>query len=498
MKNNEFKIIAKTFAGLEELLAEEIRNLGATEVEVLNRAVSFAGDKEMLYKANFCLRLTTKIYKPIRHFQAANADEVYDVVKSMQWDQYMDNTTTFLVDAVVYSEDFRHSKFVAYRVKDAIVDYWREKTGKRPNIGFTNPDLRISIHISGNDVTVSLDSSGESLHQRGYRQKTVAAPINEVLAAGIIMHTGWKGECDLIDPMCGSGTICIEAALIAMNIYPGVFRKEYAFEKWKDFDAELFQKIYDDDSQEREFTHKIYGYDINHQAVAISTENAKAAGVSGVVSFTQRDFMDFTQPEEKAIMVTNPPYGERITTDNILELYAGIGRTLKHSFVGGDAWIITYHEECFDKIGFRPSTKIALYNGPLPCELRKYQVFEGSYKERRQEGMDIKSSEDRERNLKFKGRKKEDKESGKDGSRSRDREERKRDEEPQLTRHNFKWGDRKTARNEDGDDRRDDRRADKRQRREEQGDAKKRRPRVKIGKNLGFDSEGRPFALNKD
>jgi putative N6-adenine-specific DNA methylase len=223
-----------------------------------------------------------------------------------------------------------------------------------------------------------------------------------VLAAGLIMLTGWDGECDLIDPFCGSGTILSEAALIAQNVYPGVFRKEYAFEKWKDFDADLFDRIYNDDSQEREFEHKIYGYDINRQAVQIATDNVLNAGVKDIVSVEQRDFYEFEQPLDKAIIITNPPYGDRITTDDIFDLYETIGRNLKRNFVGGDAWIISHHEELFDKIGFRPSTKYALFNGSLECEFRKYQIFDGKLRERREEGMDIKSDEERRQNLRFK------------------------------------------------------------------------------------------------
>ncbi|MBR1667385.1 MAG: RNA methyltransferase [Bacteroidaceae bacterium] len=411
----EFKIIAKTFQGLEEVLAKELINLGANNVEIGRRMVAFTGNKEMLYKANFCTRTAVKVLKPIKEFKATDADEVYEVVKQIDWEQYMDVKNTFLVDSVVFSENFRHSKFVAYRVKDAIADYWRDKTGDRPNVGISNPDIRINVHIAEDLVTVSLDSSGESLHQRGYKTATVSAPINEVLAAGLIMLTGWDGECDLIDPFCGSGTILIEAALIALNVYPGVFRKEYAFEKWKDFDADLFDRIYNDDSQEREFNHKIYGYDINRQAVQISIDNVQNAGVKEVVSVEQRDFYEFEQPLDKAIIITNPPYGDRITTDDIYDLYETIGKNLKRNFVGNDAWIITHHEELFDRIGFRPSTKYALFNGSLECEFRKYQIFDGKLKDRREEGMDIKSDDERRHNLKFKPHKKnEDGEWGED------------------------------------------------------------------------------------
>ena len=403
----EFKIIAKTFQGLEEVLAKELINLGANNVEIGRRMVAFTGDKEMLYKANFCTRTAVKVLKPIKEFKAKDADEVYEEAKKIDWEKYMDVKSTFLVDSVIFSENFRHSKFVAYRVKDAIADYWREKSGgDRPNVVISNPDLRIHVHIAEDEVTIALDSSGESLHQRGYKTATVQAPLNEVLAAGLIMLTGWDGECDLIDPFCGSGTIVIEAALIAQNVYPGVFRKEYAFEKWKDFDADLFDRIYNDDSQEREFDHKIYGYDINRQVVQIATNNVLNAGVKDIVSVEQRDFYEFEQPLDKAIMITNPPYGDRITTDDIFDLYETIGKNLKRNFVGNDAWIISHHEELFDKIGFRPSTKYALFNGSLECEFRKYQIFDGKLKERREEGLDIKTNEERRRNLKFKPHKK--------------------------------------------------------------------------------------------
>jgi len=404
----EFKIIVKTFKGLEEVLAKELIDLGANNVEIGIRMVSITGDKEMLYKANFCTRTAVKVLKPIKEFKANDADEVYEQVKQIDWSQYMDCNNTFLIDTVVFSEKFRHSKFVAYRTKDAIADYWREKEDSRPNVAITNPDLRINVHISENDVSVSLDSSGESLHQRGYKTATVPAPINEVLAAGMILLTGWDGECDLIDPFCGSGTILIEAALIALNIYPGVFRKEYAFEKWKDFDEDLFDRIYNDDSKERDFDHKIYGYDINRQAVQIAIDNVRNAGVKEAVSVEQRDFYEFEQPLDKAIIITNPPYGERITTDDIFDLYDTIGKNLKQRFAGNDAWIITYHEELFDKIGFRPSTRYALFNGALECEFRKYQIFDGKLKDRREEGLEIKTDEERKHNLKFKPHKKND------------------------------------------------------------------------------------------
>lgn len=392
----EFKLIAKTFMGLEPVLAQELIQLGANNVETGRRMVSFTGDKEMMYRANFQLHTAIRILKPIHTFKARSAEEVYDEIQKIEWSNYLDNKKTFSVDSVVYSEEFRNSRFVTYKVKDAIVDWFREKTGTRPNISVSNPDIRLNIHIAEDDATLSLDSSGESLHRRGYRQESVEAPLNEVLAAGMILMTGWKGDTDFIDPMCGSGTIAIEAALIARNISPGVFRKEFAFEKWADFDQELFDTIYNDDSKEREFTHHIYGYDIDMKAVNTARINVKAAGLSKEVTIEQADFKDFQTPTEKSIMVTNPPYGERISTPNLLATYKMIGERLKHTFAGNDAWILSYREECFEQIGLKPSIKIPVFNGSLECEFRKYALFDGRMKEFRADGGIVKTDAEKQ------------------------------------------------------------------------------------------------------
>lgn len=380
------ELIAKTLQGLENVLAEELAALGADDIRTGRRMVSFSGDKEMMYRANFCLRTAIRILKPIKHFQAENADQVYEQIKDIAWEEYMQPASSFAVDAVVYSEAFRHSKFVAYRVKDAIVDYFREHSGKRPSVRLNNPDVQLNIHIAETECTLSLDSSGESLHRRGYRTEAVEAPLNEALAAGIILLTGWRGECDLIDPMCGSGTFPIEAALIAKNIAPGVFRQGYAFEKWNDFDAELLETIYNDDSRERLFEHKIYAYDNNPKAIEIATRNIKAAGAGKDIVIKQQPFQQFTQPKEKAVLITNPPYGERISSNDLMGLYQMIGERLKHAFMGNTAWILSYHQECFDQIGLKATRRIPLLNGALPCELREYEIFDGSYRDFRREG----------------------------------------------------------------------------------------------------------------
>ena len=464
--SEQFEMIAKTFQGLEEILAEELTTLGANDIQIGRRMVSFTGDKRMMYKANFCLRTAIRILKPIKNFTAKDADEVYNQIQAIPWEEYLDVNKTFAIDAVVFSEEFRHSKFVSYKVKDAIVDHFREKTGKRPSVRINNPDVLLNIHIAQTTCTLSLDSSGESLHRRGYRQEQVEAPLNEVLAAGMVLMTGWRGECDLIDPMCGSGTIPIEAALIARNIAPGVFRKGFAFEKWVDFDSEMFDEIYNDDSQEREFTHKIYGYDNSPKANEIATHNIKAAGVSKDVTLKLQPFQQFEQPQEKSIIVMNPPYGERISTNDLLGLYQMIGERLKHAFVGNEAWVLSYREGCFDQIGLKPSKKVPLFNGALECEFRKYEIFDGKYKEfKSQEG---------------EGEEKKETEGGYDTPRPRERKEFKpRREGEYKPRREGEFKPRKEGdfkpRREEGSFTRDDR--DKKPRGEFRGERDSRAPR---------------------
>lgn len=389
-----FELIAKTFQGLEEVLAQELIELGANDVQIGRRMVSFSGNQEMMYRANFCLRTAVRVLKPISHFRARNADEVYKAVKEIEWKDILDLDTSFVVDTTVYSTEFRNSKFVAYKVKDAIVDYFMEREGKRPNISVANPDLRLNIHIAEDNCTLSLDSSGESLHLRGYRTATVEAPINEVLAAALIKMSGWKFDCDLIDPFCGSGTILVEAALMARNIYPGVFRQKFGFENWKDFNPELLSSIFEDDSNERTFEHRIIGSDINLRAVEAALANAKAAGVADLITVEQREIRDFKKPEMPAVLITNPPYGERLRPEDLSDIYRTLGEKLKREFQGGEAWIISSREELFDSMRLRPSFKVPLQNGSLDCELRKYVTFEGKLDNFRAQGNVVKTDDE--------------------------------------------------------------------------------------------------------
>lgn len=376
--NSSYTMLAKTFKGLEQVLAQELIELGANEVQIERRAVRFEGDKALLYKANLCLRTASRVLVPIVSFRAKDADSIYDQAKQVAWDTWMTADTTFAIDSTVYSDLFRNSRFITYRVKDAVADYWQEKAGKRPNVRVSEPDLTINVHISQDRVTLSLDSSGESLHKRGYRVANTEAPINEALAAGMLLMAGWKGQCDFYDPMCGSGTLPIEAALIARNIAPGIFRKSFAFEKWRDFDADLWSDIYNDDSQERDFTHRIYGSDASFYAIQQAQKNIKAAGVQKDVELRQIRLEELKPEGVGSLVMLNPPYGERLASNKDIErLYGAIGTALKHNWPGATAWIISSNEEAMKCIGLKPSRKMRLLNGELDCQFNRYDLFAG-------------------------------------------------------------------------------------------------------------------------
>lgn len=379
----DFLMLAKTFKGLEEVLAQELIELGANDVQLERRAVSFRGDKALLYRANLCLRTAIRILVPIASFKAKDTDALYDQVKALNWSQYMTADQTFAIDATVYSESFRNSRFVTYRVKDAIADYWIDKAHKRPSVSTQIPDILLNVHVANEQVTISLDSSGESLHKRGYRVATTEAPISEVLAAGMLLLAGWKGQSDFYDPMCGSGTLLIEAALIARNIAPGVFRSSFAFEKWPDFDADLWNDIYNDDSNERDFIHHIYGSDASFYAIQQAAKNVKSAGVAKDIELKQIRMEEIKEVHaEGALVMLNPPYGERLKSNKEMEdLYSAIGTTLKHQFTGSTAWIISSNVEAMKCIGLKPSKKYHLLNGELDCQFNKYELFQGKRKD---------------------------------------------------------------------------------------------------------------------
>ena len=380
MEDN-FKMVAKTLFGFEEILAKELTQLGAMHVKQGIRNVSFEGDKGFMYKANLGIRTAIKILKPITTFRVNNEKDLYTNVYKMDWSNYMKSSGTLAVDATVHSTIFTHSQYTALKVKDAIVDKFRDETGERPNVDLRFPDLKINVHIDRSLCTISLDTSGESLHKRGYKTATNIAPINEVLAAGLIMLSGWDGLCDFMDPMCGSGTILAEAAMIACNIPPNLMRKEFAFERWNDWDVELFEKIETSLlNKTRDFHHKMFGFDKSPSAVAKAKDNLKNAHLDEFVIIKHEDFFKTQKGgEDKLHMVFNPPYGERLDIE-MESFYKAIGDTLKQGYSNTDAWFITSNLEAIKHVGLRPSRKIKLMNAKLESRLLKYVMYAGSKK----------------------------------------------------------------------------------------------------------------------
>ncbi|MFK8270338.1 THUMP domain-containing class I SAM-dependent RNA methyltransferase [Capnocytophaga stomatis] len=377
-----YPMLAKTFFGFEDILATELQKLGAANVQKGVRSVSFEGDKGFMYKANLCLRTALKILKPIHKFFIRNEKDYYQKLYDFHWEKYFDVKQTFAISVTLQTEIFNHSQYVGLRAKDAIVDRFRNKIGKRPNVDTLHPDLQLHIHIQKNEVIVSLDSSGASLHHRGYRSATNIAPINEVLAAGILLLSGWDGQSDFLDPMCGSGTFLIEAAMIACNIPANIHRREFAFEKWNDYDVDLFELIFDSCLKKtREFHHSIVGYDKAPSAVAKAKENLKNANLSEYVEIHQKNFFESEKENKNAPlhMVFNPPYNERLQID-IPKFYESIGNTLKNNYPNTDTWFITSNLESLKYVGLRPSRKIKLFNGKLESRLLNYKMYEGSKK----------------------------------------------------------------------------------------------------------------------
>ena len=383
MKNDNFYMLAKTMFGLEEILANELRKLGAQNIKKMNRAVSFKGDKGFMYKANLNLRTALRILKPIVHFQAHNEKELYNKLCEIDWTEIFDLSSTFATNATTHSEVFTHSKYSSLVLKDAIADTFRKKFDKRPNVDPNMPDVSINLHIAKHTCTISLDSSGDSLHKRGYKLNAVTAPINEVLAAGLILLSDWNRISDFHDPMCGSGTLLIEAALIAYNIPVNIFRNRFGFEGWNDFDEKLWEKIKEVSlDKETHYCGKITGSDNFQKAVRISRKNIENALLSDNIKVKTEDFFNNTI-ETGTFVLFNPPYGERIPIE-VYEFYEKVGNTLKHNYKGCSIWLISSDIENMKFIGLRPSRKIKVMNGKLECSFRKFDVYEGSKKAKKQ------------------------------------------------------------------------------------------------------------------
>ena len=380
--SENFKMIAKTFYGFEEILSEELLKLGAQKIIKGNRNVSFYGDKGFMYKSNISLRTALKIIKPIKEFKFKDIDEYYKKIYEIKWEDYLDFNSSFLINSVVFnSKIFNNSKFTSLKAKDAIVDRFRNKFKNRPSINSFNPELKIEIHVNRNFCTISLDSSGESLHKRGYKKYNSAAPLNEVLAAGIILMSAWDKKSDLLDPMCGTGTFLIEAAMIARNIAPNLNRLAFAFEKWKDWDNELFETIEESvKSKEIEFEHKLYGFDISGAMIKKAEKNIEISDLGVDIEIVKKDFLTSIKTDnDKLHVLINPPYDKRISAD-VNQLYKKIGDTLKNNYLYSDVWIITANLEAIKSIGLKSSKKIKLFNANLESRLLNYKIYPGSKK----------------------------------------------------------------------------------------------------------------------
>ena len=375
------KLVAKTLYGLEKVLADELTDLGADFVKGANRAVLFEGDNKLLYKANYCLRNALSVLVTFSEFRIRTRDDLIRKGMALEWDHFMNVDDTFAVTAVVNSPIFSHTGYPGLILKDAIADYFRKKTGRRPSVNATDPDILVNLHISNDLVSISIDSSVVPLFKRGYRQEQTVAPLNEVLAAGILRLSGWNASVALTDPMCGSGTIPIEAGMIACNIPAGKFRASFGFQRWKDFDENLFEEVKKEaDGLIKPSPVKIFGSDILNDAVRTARINIAKAGLSGFIDINVADFKELKSHDSNGFIFINPPYGQRIQPEEIDELYAMIGSSLKHNFQGSTAWLITSNKESLKKVALKPAEKHILFNGALECTLLKYEMYHGSKK----------------------------------------------------------------------------------------------------------------------
>ncbi|MGE6396806.1 THUMP domain-containing class I SAM-dependent RNA methyltransferase [Chryseobacterium scophthalmum] len=380
MDTENLKIQIKTFFGLEPILAEEVKKLGGRNVELKNRAVNCEGDLGFLYKVNYAARTALKVLVPIDEFKAYNESKYYDKLFKFEWDEFMDVNQTFAIDSTVNSERFSHSQFMTFKMKDAIVDYFQNKYGKRPSIETKSPDIKFHLHIDRELVTISLDSSGDALFKRGYRKEQGEAPINEVLASGMLQLAGWDGKGNFLDPMCGSGTLLIEAAMIALDLPAQTFRKRFGFQNWKNYDADLFSKIKEVRiNRVKEFTGKIVGYDIDGRMLDAADANIASAEMEDLIEVRRQDFFESKKELFPLLMVFNPPYDERISINDD-DFYKKIGDTFKTHYPNTLAWLISSDLEAVKKIGLRPSRKIKLFNGKLETRFLQYEMYEGTKK----------------------------------------------------------------------------------------------------------------------
>jgi len=372
--------IATTLFGLEEVLADELTILGAGAVKTHNRAVSFSGDKKMLYRANYHLRTALRVLKPLHSFPARNEADIYKGIRDIAWEKVLEPENTLAVETVLVSDRYKHSGYISLKVKDGIVDRFRDRTGKRPSVDLKDPDVRIHIHLGDSHCNVSLDSSGESLHKRGYRTQAFKAPLNEVLAAGLIKLSGWEPGMRFVNPMCGSGTLAIEAGIMARGLPGGYYRQGFGFQAWKDYEPELFESIRKERFIEASKDTEIMACDLVFPAIRAAQQNMARAGLLGKIELVKSGFESWQLSHGTGIIIMNPPYGERMEEDDLLALYKTIGDTLKKNFTGYQAWILSGNPDAMKYVGLRTSRKLTLFNGPIKCKYHQYELYDGSKK----------------------------------------------------------------------------------------------------------------------
>jgi len=373
----ELEFVATSFKGLEKVLENEIRNLGGSNIRAQRRAVSFTGSYALMYRMNFALRTAIRVLYKLRSFRMRNDQDFYEGIYRLPWENFVDHQRTIAVKAVGRSPLFNNSHYVALKAKDAIVDRVRDKTGKRPSVDAVEPDIPVHIHINNQFVDISLDSSGDPLFKRGYRMDGFEAPLNEALAAGLIMLSGWNGQNNFIDPMCGSGTLSIEAAMIARGIPPGVFRSSFAFRNWNDFDEPLYNRVVDELMVSRDFHHKIIASDIAAGAFRAASKNIKQALLEDMIQLSVKDFFEKPVKTGEGTVILNPPYGERIKRSNMNSFYQKMGDRFKNHYQGHDVWVLSANLDAMKYIGLKPSAKYSLLNGKLDCLYNKYEIFSG-------------------------------------------------------------------------------------------------------------------------
>lgn len=379
-KNEQLKITLKTFFGMEDVLSDELEELGYTVENKLNRAVQLSGTWKDVYFLNTHVRCAISILVELASFKIKHEDELYKYCKKVKWTELFDISKSFAVKGAIFSKHFNHSQYPFLVVKDAIVDQFREITGERPNVNIKKPQVLFDLYINNDAVTLSVNTSGVPLFQRGYREETGIAPLNEVVAAGLIRMSGWDRKSTFIDPFCGSGTLLIEAAMLACDIPPSVERQHFAFKNLKNFDNEYWEELQNGMKRVvRELPCEIKGCDISDEMVLKSRRNLRTFSFGRFIDIRQGDFTSMSISSDKGTMVTNPPYGERMG-DEIDDLYERIGSWMKHDLPGFSCWILSSNMEAFKFIGLKPTQKVKVYNGDLDCSFRNFEIYSGSKK----------------------------------------------------------------------------------------------------------------------